>query len=144
MGFIANLSRKSYVLRCRCWMLVVAQGRFAIDLIELGAHVTLVELSSVQLDLARRHLSDANLLQRITALQQGDITRLDKIDDSTFDVTICYGSTISYTCQEFPRALKELRRVTRPGGHIIASVTSLFGSLRLVGPPRRSWFYQFG
>ena len=25
-------------------------------------------------------------------------------------------------------------RVTRPGGHIIASVTSLFGTLRLVGP----------
>ena len=109
-------------------------GRFAIDLIKLGANVTLVDLSSVQLELARSHLSKANLLQEATAIQQGDITRLDTIDDSTFDVTICYGSAISYTCQEFPRALEELMRVTRPDGHIIASVTSLFGTLRLVGP----------
>ena len=42
------------------------------------------------LSLLRSRLSKANLLQEATAIQQGDSTRLDTIDDATFDVTICF------------------------------------------------------
>ena len=118
-------------------------GRFAIDLIKLGANVTLVDLSSVQLELARSYLSDVNLLQRVTAIQQGDITHLDKIDDSTFDVTICYGSTISYTCQEFPRATRgtEACNTTRRTHYCECNFTVWL--IETCRSSRRSWFYQF-
>ena len=69
---------------------MIEQSQVYDSQIKLGANVTLVDLSSVQVGLARSRLSKANLLQEATAIQQGDITRLDTIDDATFDVTICF------------------------------------------------------
>jgi hypothetical protein len=47
---------------------------------------------------------------------------------------VCYGAALSYTYDRYETALKELTRVIRPGGRLLISVDSLYGTLRLLGP----------
>ena len=101
-------------------------GRFTLELARLGAQVVAADLSAGQLELHRRYtaaVEDA-VDDRVVA----DVLALPFADDA-FDVTVCYGGAVSYVLDEAPRAVAELARVTRPGGHVLVSVMSLVGSL---------------
>jgi SAM-dependent methyltransferase len=58
-----------------------------------------------------------------------DVTDLARFPDADFDATVCYGGPLSYVLDEAPRAVAELARVTRPGGHVLVSVMSLVGPM---------------
>jgi 2-polyprenyl-3-methyl-5-hydroxy-6-metoxy-1,4-benzoquinol methylase len=109
-------------------------GRFAIDLIELGAGVTVADISQVQLDLARTRIKERGLLDLVVAFRQLDVLDLKSIDNDTYDVVVCFGGVVSYTREHYASALAELARVIRPNGLLLLSVMSLYGALRLVGP----------
>ncbi|HXT18920.1 MAG TPA: class I SAM-dependent methyltransferase [Gemmatimonadaceae bacterium] len=109
-------------------------GRFAIDLALLGADVTVADLSPVQLELARARFAERGVLDKIAAVRELDVTNLESIDDASYDLIVCYGGVLSYTRDRHPVALRELARVVRPGGVVLLSVISLYGTLRLVGP----------
>jgi len=109
-------------------------GRFAIDMALMGARVSLVDLSQVQLDIARQRLAERGLIERVESFQTGDVLDLHAFDDGAFDLVVCFGGVVSYTRQEYPRALIELARVVRPGGAVLLSVMSLHGTMRLLGP----------
>jgi SAM-dependent methyltransferase len=109
-------------------------GRFAIDAATLGAEVTLVDLSPVQLELARTRLTERGLLDRVRGLHRADVLDLTAIDDDAYDAVVCFGGVLSYTKERHPAALREIGRVVRPGGVILVSVMSLLGILRLLGP----------
>jgi ubiquinone/menaquinone biosynthesis C-methylase UbiE len=107
-------------------------GRFAIDIVNLGARVTVADLSPVQLNLAREHMRD--LQHGVDGFHVLDATDLSSVPSAEFDAVVCYGGVLSYTRERHPIALRELHRVTRPGGVVLASVMDVFGTLRLVGP----------
>jgi len=109
-------------------------GRFALDLARRGTRLTLVDLSQTQLDLARQQLQAAGLLERVQAFHCLDMVDLQVLQDASFDAVVCYGAALSYTYDRYETALKELVRVLRPGGRLLISVGSLYGTLRLVGP----------
>ena len=109
-------------------------GRFALDLARRGARLTLVDLSQAQLDLARGQLEAAGLLERVQAFHCLDMVAMHELADESYEVVVCYGAALSYTCDRYETALQELERVLCPGGHLLISVVSLFGTLRLVGP----------
>jgi 2-polyprenyl-3-methyl-5-hydroxy-6-metoxy-1,4-benzoquinol methylase len=109
-------------------------GRFAIDLIGLGAEVAIADLSRVQLDLARRRLDERGLLDRVEGFHEADVVDLAAFGDGAFDVVVCFGGAVSYTKERHPEAVRELTRVVRPGGRVLLSVMSLYGALRLIGP----------
>ncbi len=109
-------------------------GRFSIDLVALGAEVTVADLSPVQLDLARKRLDERGMLDRVVGFHQLDVVDLRSIEDRTFDVVVCFGGVVSYTRRRHIEALRELVRVLRPGGVVLLSVMSLYGALRLAGP----------
>jgi SAM-dependent methyltransferase len=59
----------------------------------------------------------------------GDITDLACFEDDAFDVTVCFGGPLSYVVDRAERAVAELARVTRPGGHVLVSVMGLAGAV---------------
>jgi len=95
-------------------------GRFTLELQRLGAQVTALDISPVQIELLR---------QRVSAVEAvvGDITDLSRFADDAFDATVCYGGPLSYLLGEAERAVAELARVTKSGGHLLVSVMSLGG-----------------
>ena len=76
-------------------------GRFALDLARRGARLTLVDLSPVQLEQARQHISEAGLLERVQAFHCLDIVNLEVLPDASFDVVVCYGAVLSYTVDRY-------------------------------------------
>jgi ubiquinone/menaquinone biosynthesis C-methylase UbiE len=101
-------------------------GRFTIELARLGAQVTVVDVSPVQLKLNRDHVEAAGytVRERIVA----DVCDLSRFDDATFDVSVCYGGPLSYVLDRADDSVAELLRVTEPGGYVLVSVMSLIGS----------------
>jgi len=95
-------------------------GRFTRELVRLGADVVALDISPVQLELLRSRLPDIESVQ-------GDVTDLSRFEDASFDAVVCFGGPLSYLAERAPDAVRELARVTKPGGHLLVSVMSLVG-----------------
>ncbi len=105
-------------------------GRFAVDIARSGSTVTLLDISEIQLALAREKLSDLGLLERTTGFLVGDISDLSALDADNFDTTICYGGALNYLFELAEQGVRELVRVTKPGGTVLVSVMSRWGVFR--------------
>jgi SAM-dependent methyltransferase len=97
-------------------------GRFTLELLRLGAHVTALDISPGQLELLQARVPDVEAMV-------GDITDLSRFQDNGFDVTVCFGGPLSYVLDRAEHAVAELVRVTRPGGHVLVSVMGLAGAV---------------
>jgi SAM-dependent methyltransferase len=97
-------------------------GRFTLEMLRLGAHVTALDISPGQLELLRARVPDVEAVV-------GDITDLTRFSDDGFDVTVCFGGPLSYVVDRAALAVAELVRVTRPGGHLLVSVMGLAGAV---------------
>ncbi|WP_267639852.1 class I SAM-dependent methyltransferase [Haloarchaeobius amylolyticus] len=106
-----------------------AAGRYTVWLAEQGYDVTLVDLSSEQLGLAREKVSEYGVEGRVT-LQQGDVRDLAFGDDA-FDAVLCLGGPLSHVVDaaEREQAVGELRRVGRPGAPVFVSVMGLLSAV---------------
>jgi len=76
--------------------------------------VTGLDISHVQLDIARSAIPNA-------AFVQGDLTALPFVD-ATFDALVSYFALIHVPLAQHATALRELRRVLRPGGLALFSM----------------------
>ena len=97
-------------------------GRFTVELLRLGAHVTALDISPGQLELLRSRVPDIDAMV-------GDITDLSRFPDDAFDATVCFGGPLSYVVDRAEEAVAELARVTRPSGHVLVSVMGLAGAV---------------
>ena len=95
-------------------------GRFTLELLRLGAHVTALDISEGQLELLRARVPDVEAVV-------GDITDLSRFGDNSFDATVCYGGPLSYVVDRAEKAVAELARVTKPGGHVLVNVMGFGG-----------------
>lgn len=98
-------------------------GTFTKVLLEHGARVTCLDVSSVQLQACKKYAPGAE------SYELGSITDLGRFASQSFDVALALGGPLSYCFDRASQALAELIRVTRPGGTIGLSVMNLFGSL---------------
>ncbi len=98
-------------------------GTFTRHALELGARVTCLDLSRVQLDACRSEAPGAE------EYVQGSITDLSMFEDDQFDVTLALGGPVSYCLDRAEDAVRELRRVTRTGGVVGLSVMNLYGTV---------------
>lgn len=104
-------------------------GRFTAIVAQLGATVTALDVSERQLELAKEKVGEANMPDRVDAFLCADISNLSMFADEYFNAVICYGGALSYVCDQRYRAASELVRVVRPGGVLLISVMSRFGTI---------------
>lgn len=101
-------------------------GRFTLELADIGARVLAGDISPRQLELHREKTAAVETAVEDRVLL--DIVDLSRFRDGEFDAVVCFGGPLSYVLGEADRALSELLRVTRPGGRVLLSVTSLLGA----------------
>ena len=105
-------------------------GRFSITAARAGGKVTVLDISDKQLEIAREKITTAGQFKMIERFVEGDICDLSLFSDGYFDMVICFGGALSYVCEKRQKAARELMRVTRCGGIILASVMSLPGTMQ--------------
>jgi SAM-dependent methyltransferase len=103
-------------------------GRFTQILAELGCNVSVADISPGQLELHRNKALELGFEAAVEERRCLDICNLDAYADCSFDAVLAYGGPLSYVFDRAEQALRECTRVCRPGGHVLASVMSLWGS----------------
>jgi SAM-dependent methyltransferase len=104
-------------------------GRFTIELARLGARVLVSDISPRQLDLNRDRVLAAGYEDAVEGRQLLDVTDLSRLERASFDVVTAFGGPLSYVFERAGEALDQLLAAVRPGGTILFSVMSRWGSI---------------
>ena len=103
-------------------------GRFTQILAQLGAKITVADISNIQLELNKKFASELGFEKAVVDRRQVDICDLSQFESNSFDYVVAYGGPFSYVLDKRNVALSECLRVLRPGGLLLLSVMSLWGS----------------
>jgi len=106
-----------------------ATGRYTLPLAELGYTITAVDVSSVQLDYARKKITDAGLGESVEFLV-ADARDLSVLNKDDFDAVLLMGP-LYHLVEEADRrnALQQAYDRLRAGGVIFSSFVSRYGIL---------------
>jgi SAM-dependent methyltransferase len=104
-------------------------GRFTQMLSRSGAQIVVADISSVQLELNRRFAVELGFEQAVLDRRRLDICDLSQFESDSFDCVVVYGGPFSYVLDRRDQALSECLRVLIPGGILLLSVMSLWGTI---------------
>lgn len=99
-------------------------GKFGTRFAQAGHHVTVLDISPGMLDSARARFSAKGVLDR-AAFVEGNVAALE-LPDAAFDLVFCEGDPVSYCLDAYPRAVKELVRVAKPGAPVVLGVDNRY------------------
>lgn len=120
-------------------------GRFTQILAAMRCRVVVADISQVQLDLNRANAERLGFAGAVERWMRLDVSDMRVLSDESFDAVVCYGGPLSYVFERREAALGECIRVTKPGGNILLSVMSIWGSAHtalpavLDLPSERNW-----
>lgn len=103
-------------------------GRFTQVLAEIGARITVVDISPQQLVLNRKHAREFGFAEAVEAWVELDMCDMARFDAETFDCVVAYGGPLSYVLDKRDTAVAECVRVLKPGGLLLAGVISIWGA----------------
>lgn len=90
-------------------------GRYSVQLADEGYDVTAVELVKYNLSILKTKSSSVKAFQ-------GNALDLSRFQDASFDMTLVFGPMYHlYTEEDKVKALSEAKRVTKPGGYVLAA-----------------------
>ncbi|HMJ48271.1 MAG TPA: class I SAM-dependent methyltransferase [Ferruginibacter sp.] len=102
-------------------------GFYAFWLREKGHDVSLVDLSSKNIELVKEH-SKSNGIP-LTSVEEGNATHLN-FNENQFDLVLLLGPLYHLTGKEDrKKALSEAKRVLKPGGILLSAIISRYASL---------------
>lgn len=119
-------------------------GTFTQHMARRGARLTVTDLSPVQLADNQRRVTGAGLGGAVEEFAVADVRDLSAWADGSFDLAVAYGGPLSYVFEDAPAALRELLRVTRPGGTVLVSVMSTLGAYRHMMPGVADVIAEYG
>jgi ubiquinone/menaquinone biosynthesis C-methylase UbiE len=104
-------------------------GRYAVELLERGYDVTLLDLSEKLLEFAQAMIQGLGLQAR--QIVHGDARDLGRLDSEGFDAALLLGPLYHLAVHaDRARALQELYRVLKPGGVAIVAYLNAWGIVR--------------
>lgn len=128
MHFIEKYLRKGMrILDAGC-----GAGRYSIEFAKRGCKVTLFDISSEQLKIAKEKIDEAKVNDNIEGIFQGDIRDLSKFENGQFDMVVCYGAPLSYVLENREKAILEFNRVLNKNGLLFMSVNNKWGILKML------------
>lgn len=102
-------------------------GKYGLRLAKSGYTVTLSDLSHGMLEVARQKADAMGVSDRVSFLK-ADVCDLSALPREHFALAIAQGDVISFAAHP-ERALKEIRKILRPGGALIASVDQTLAAI---------------
>jgi SAM-dependent methyltransferase len=105
-------------------------GRFTRVLAELGARVTVTDLSARQLEANEQRARDEGHAASVDSWQVLDVRDTSRFGDGRFDAVVAFGGPLSYVFDHAEVALRGLLRITAADGIVLGSVMSLLGAWR--------------
>ncbi len=103
-------------------------GRFTMILAELGAQVWVGDLSPVQVELNQKFADRYGFEHAVVDRRVADICDLCQYNDSFYDAVVALGGPLSYALDRRDGAVSECLRVLQPGGYLLCSVMSMWGT----------------
>ncbi len=104
-------------------------GIFSKELARLARKLVVSDISEEQLAINKSKMTELKLEQQIEDFLILDITKLEGVDSDRYDVVTCVGGALNYTFDRERVAIREMLRVTKPGGILIVGAVALFNSL---------------
>lgn len=104
-------------------------GRFTKTLYELGCTVVVGDISQKQLEANKEKARQLGFAAGVERWIRMDICDMRALESGSFDAVVAYGGPLSYVFERAGDAVRECARVLRPGGLLLASVMSLWGTL---------------
>jgi ubiquinone/menaquinone biosynthesis C-methylase UbiE len=102
-------------------------GRYGLRIAKSGYSVTFSDLAENMLEVVRRKAAEQHLTERCSFLR-ADIMDLNAFPKDHFALAIAQGDPLSFAAYP-PKALKEIRRLLRPQGILVASVDQTYAAL---------------
>ena len=110
-------------------------GRFTQVLAEMTSHITVADISPGQLELNRQQAEALGFDHAVEQRVECDMTDLQGVfADGEFDATVCLGGPVSYLFDRAADGIRELMRVTKPGGPIFLEVMTQWGIIHEMLP----------
>jgi 2-polyprenyl-3-methyl-5-hydroxy-6-metoxy-1,4-benzoquinol methylase len=104
-------------------------GRFSKIIASITDQLIVTDISEVQLKLNMKYAKSGKYSDRILEWKIVDITELEEMPSSEFDVVVAYGGPLSYALERRFDAALEVSRILNNDGIFLLSVMSLFGSM---------------
>jgi ubiquinone/menaquinone biosynthesis C-methylase UbiE len=102
-------------------------GKYGLRVAKSGYSVTLSDLSHGMLEVARRKAAEMGVETRVTFIK-ADVTDLAALPQEHFALAIAQGDVLSFASHP-GKALKEIRKVLRAGGIVVASVDQTLAAI---------------
>ena len=100
-------------------------GKYAMELASLGYRITLSDLTTASVDIARQKANEMALTKQFDGFHVLDATHLNGIADETYDAVLMLGPMYHLQHEEEREAaVQELHRVTKPGGVVFVAFQS--------------------
>jgi ubiquinone/menaquinone biosynthesis C-methylase UbiE len=112
------------------------------ELLKLGYETTGMDISGEMIEACKRRFVGLPNISPAVHLKVGDVDHLP-FPDASFDLVLCIG-VLGYLIDD-ERAVRELVRVTKPGGSVVVNVTNAFSLSDLDTRARtavRGWLFR--
>jgi ubiquinone/menaquinone biosynthesis C-methylase UbiE len=114
-------------LSTACCDLGCGTGKWGLKLLKSGFATTFVDHAAAMIEQVREKL-ESNPRAKKATLLVADIVEMPMLADETFGLIVAMGDPLSI-CSDAARAAREMHRITKPGGVVIATADNKLAAL---------------
>jgi len=105
-------------------------GRYTIELAKKNYKMSLCDTSQKLLDIAKQKIQENKISKNVEKITNTNISNLFDYSNNYFDAVICLGAPLSHLTKipDRIKAIREIKRITKPGGIIFLGVLSKYGA----------------